>query len=264
MIHPSNVLFLDIETVPNQDRWEKDEGFRKLFESRFEKEIQNKYEAEALKGPLLKSEATLEKKVDFAFDVYKLVAQQVWIENGGFYAEFNKIICVCIGVIVNTSETNHRGNLYIKSITGTEAEILTEFSRVTNKMDPGYFCGHNGIAFDFPVLHRKMWMLGLPIPKKFNNMGKKPWETNFLDTMTMWSLGEYRAKISLDRLAMALGLASPKAEFNGADVMRLYRDGGIKDIARYCQGDVKTLVNAFLRLTESDIACYEDTDLILK
>jgi hypothetical protein len=79
--------------------------------------------------------------------------------------------------------------------------------------------------------------------------GKKPWEVKHLDTMEMWKFGDYKNYTSLELMAHSLGVPTPKDDIDGSMVGEVYWK--LKDIERivnYCQKDVVTVAQVFLKL----------------
>lgn len=72
--------------------------------------------------------------------------------------------------------------------------------------------------------------------------------------MELWKFGDYKHYTSLKLLAHILGIPSPKDDINGADVARVYyQEQDIERIARYCEKDVITVAQIFLRLRGEDL-----------
>ena len=94
-----------------------------------------------------------------------------------------------------------------------------------------------------------MIIQGIPIPDKLKMFGKKPWEIPHLDTMELWKFGDYKHYTSLRLLAHILGIPSPKQDLDGSQIRSVYyEDGDVERIARYCELDVVTTAQVFLRL----------------
>ncbi len=221
-----NILFLDIETVPMAATYsEMPERFRKLWD---------------------KKAQYLVKEDDTPESIFN---------RAGIYAEFGKIICISVGFV---SEQNNKRELRIKSFAGDdERQLLIEFSEMVknyfNKPD-SLLCGHNGKEFDFPYIARRMLVHNIPIPEVLNMAGKKPWEIRHLDTMELWKFGDYKHFTSLDLLAAIFDIPSPKDDINGSEVAGVYYvEKNLDRIVEYCEKDVKTLVNVFLRYRGEDI-----------
>mgnify|MGYP006425653105 CR=1 FL=1 len=224
----SNILFLDIETVPQFSGWDA-----------LEPEARQHWSA---KVRALRTEDSPEEHY----------------ARAGIYAEFGKVIVVSVGML---HQQEGEEQLRIKSLSGDdEAVLLHDFAQLCNSTfqagpDEGrprfrFLCAHNGKEFDFPYLARRMVIQGLPLPALLDQQGKKPWETPFIDTMHQWRFGDYKHFTSLSLLAYCLGLPSPKEDIDGSQVYPVYyhEEGGLERIARYAQRDVYTLVQVYRRL----------------
>jgi len=215
------ILFLDIETVPMvPDFNQLPEAYKPLWEK---------------KSKTLKNELNQSPEEIF--------------ERAGIYAEFGKIICVSLGFFYkNESSLLFR----VRSFYGhDEKQILEDFSQLLNdhfNSAQHYLCAHNGKEFDFPYLSRRMVIHHLDLPYLLDNFGKKPWETNLLDTMELWKFGDYKSYTSLELLSCVFGFPSPKDDISGQDVSRVYwQENDLERIARYCAKDVVTIARLYLR-----------------
>lgn len=213
-----NVLFLDIETVPQtSDFSELNEKFKYLWEKK----------AEILKRNNPDS-----------------TADQLY-SSAGIYAEFGKIVCISCGFI-NGKEFR------IKSFYGDDETILLkEFTEMLhNHYNNSYslLCAHNGKEFDFPYIARRLLIAGLKIPDILNLAGKKPWEVQHLDTMELWKFGDYKHYTSLELLAEIFNIPTPKDDIDGSMVGHVYwQDKNLDRIVEYCQKDVITIAQLLHR-----------------
>ena len=125
-----NILFLDIETVPQFASYEQ-----------LSPELQELWTRKA--NFLLK-----DKHTETSESVYS---------SAGIYAEFGKIICISCGII---SMSGNEKKLLLKSFYGDiEKLILQQFCDTLIKWGLGpdkYLCAHNGKEFDFPYLCRRL------------------------------------------------------------------------------------------------------------
>lgn len=214
-----NIVFLDIETVPQEPKWDNlSEKARELWDRK-----------------------TIYQRGE------EVSAEDFYNQKAGILAEFGKIICISCGVIAR----NH--SLKIKSFYGDdEYRLLLDFLSIFNE---NYFqgqmklCAHNGKEFDFPFLARRMIIQQIELPQPLRMFGKKPWEIPHLDTMELWKFGDYKHFTSLDLLAFTLGIPSPKNDMDGSMVAKVYyEENNLEKIKNYCEKDVETLANVFLRL----------------
>lgn len=231
-----NVLFLDIETVPIH------------------------YSFEGLDA--MEQELWQDKMKWFLKDDEKNV-QMLYDERAGIYAEFAKVVCISTGFFVLE---NKKREFRMKSFSGSdEKQILSDF----NKLLTAYFnypeanlCGHNIKEFDVPFLCRRMLIHDLKLPHILDVPGKKPWETQFIDTLQQWKFGDYKHFTSLQLLAHVLGLKTSKDDISGADVARVfYEENNMERIVNYCQKDVQTTANVFLKL--HSLPLMQDDEVIL-
>lgn len=224
----NHILFLDIETVSQEANYE-------LLSPEW-KELWNK-KAEAL----LKS-----REEETVQSIYN---------RAGIYAEFGRIICISCGVIQGYGDEK---KIAVKSYFGhEEAILLQQFSDMLRKWSADgnkYVCAHNGKEFDFPYLCRRMIINNVPIPSILNTAGKKPWEVNHLDTMELWKFGDFKSYTSLNLLAHTLGIPTPKDDIDGSMVGDVYwNEKNLERIAIYCQKDVVTAAQIYLRIQGESI-----------
>jgi len=215
-----NILFLDIETVPQSENFDNvSEEMKSLWE---------------------KKATYVRKENETTADAYR---------HAGIYAEFGKIICICAGYISGTKE---KRTIRIKAFAGDdEREVLKEFSAMTKKFFSGgakYFCAHNGKEFDYPFIARRMLINGIPLPAPLDTAGKKPWEVQHLDTLELWKFGDYKSYTSLNLLATIFNVPTPKDDIDGSMVNEVYwKQKDLERIVRYCRKDVLTVAQIVLR-----------------
>ncbi|HNV49423.1 MAG: 3'-5' exonuclease [Bacteroidales bacterium] len=227
-----NVLFLDIETVPQYSCYEAlPEKMKKLWDEK----------ASRLKYP---------DKSDTPEELYL---------RAGIYAEFGRIICISAGYISGTQ-------FRIKSFYQTEEkELLSNFANLLNRHydTPNHLlCAHNGKEFDFPYIARRLLINGLSIPEILNLAGKKPWEVQHLDTMDLWRFGDYKSYTSLNLLTAIFNIPSPKDDIDGSMVYEIYwLKNDIDRIVAYCQRDTLAVAQLLLRYLGKPII--EDSQVII-
>lgn len=217
-----NILFLDIETVPQYPSLDDCPGELKALWSR-------------------KAESLRKSEGESPADIYN---------RAGIYAEFGKIVCISCGYVKFSGENF---TLSIKSFAGSdEKELLGEFSELLQKhysKSESKICAHNGKEFDFPYMARRMVINGVQLPPILDIAGKKPWEVNFLDTMELWKFGDFKSYTPLNLLTYVLGVPSPKDDIDGSQVWSVFwHDRDIARIARYCEKDVEALANVYLKM----------------
>ncbi len=217
------ILFLDIETVPQQETHENlSEEWKNLWNLKASYIIRN-------------------KETETPQSIYS---------RAGIYAEFGKIVCISCGIIQGTREDK---KFLIKSFCGhNEKLVLQQFCDMLTKwcMDGNKFlCAHNGKEFDFPYLCRRLVVNDLPIPEILRLTGKKPWDVPHLDTLDLWKFGDYKNYTSLNLLARTLDISTPKDDIDGSRVHEVYwKEKNLDRIVTYCQKDVLTVAQIFLRM----------------
>lgn len=225
-----NILFLDIETVP---------------------EIENFNELDGIKKELFAAKTQYQRKDDYT--------PEEFYERAGIWAEFGKIICISVGYFTLKSDIRH---FRVTSFFGDEPKILKDFSNLLNNhfAQPQHLlCGHNAKEFDFPFIARRMLIHGIQIPQKLNLFGKKPWEVPHLDTMELWKFGDYKTFTSLKLLTNVLGIPSPKDDIDGSEVGKVYYiDKDIDRIITYCEKDVIAVAQVFLKMRRDDLLIEEE------
>jgi uncharacterized protein YprB with RNaseH-like and TPR domain len=219
-INIEDVLFLDIETVPQQSSYE---GLSPAMQKLWEKKSKQFRTPEQTAG-----------------DVY---------ERAGIYSEFGQIICISVGLI----KEKNPFSLRLKSFYGKDEKVLlTEFAGMLLKFCRNHkeavLCAHNGKEFDFPYIARRMIINEMVIPEILDNAGKKPWEVKHLDTMDLWKFGDYKNYTSLDLLTSILGIPTPKDDIDGSMVAGIfYGEDDLNRIVYYCEKDVLAITRILLR-----------------
>lgn len=224
-IHLEHILFLDIETVPEKASFDElDDEKKALWDQK------SKYQR--------KDEYTPEEFYDRA----------------GIWAEFGKIICISVGYFKFQGDVR---SFRTRTFYGEETTLLKEFKNLLIShfsSSKHLLCGHNAKEFDFPYIARRMIIHGIELPFKLNLFGKKPWEIPHLDTMELWKFGDYKHFTSLKLLANILGIPSPKQDIDGSMVRQVYyEEKDLDRIVTYCELDVVTTAQVFLRLRNEEL-----------
>lgn len=221
-LKPTDLLFIDIETVPQYANFkEVPEIEKKLWE---------------------KKAHYLLHQNDTAESIY---------QKAGIYAEFGKIICISTGFLTLKNNTYY---LHIKSFyNDNEKQVLQDFTSYLNKTHKEKkqlaLCAHNGKEFDYPYIIRRLLINGMNLPALLNLAGKKPWEITHQDTLEMWKFGDYKNYTSLELLAHVFGIKTPKDDIDGSKVAGVYyEEKNLQRIVDYCQKDVATLVQLYLKM----------------
>lgn len=225
-----NILFLDIETVP---------------------EVRDFDELDNVKKELWEQKSKYQRKEEFSAEEF--------YPSAGIWSEFGKIICISVGYF---NFQNDKRTFRTKSFYGEELKILKEFKDLLIShfsQAKHLLCAHNGKEFDFPYIARRMIINGLQLPYKLNLFGKKPWEVPHLDTMELWKFGDFKNYTSLKLLTNVLGIPSPKEDIDGGDVYRVfYEENDISTIVDYCERDTIAVAQILLRLRNEDLLAEEE------
>ncbi len=218
-INISNVLFLDIETVSGHKN--------------FNECPQELQELWAIKAKTLLKVYDRELEEDEIKTSY---------DRAGIYAEFGKIICISVGFVIAKDEGYE---IRVKSYANTDEKILLEdfaelLNQYYNNPNKNFICGHNIKEFDIPYTCRRMLIHGIKLPRLLDIAGKKPWDLNyFIDTMTLWKFGDFKAYTKLSLLTYIFGIPTPKDDIDGSEVGRVFwEEGDLERIAIYCEKDV--------------------------
>ncbi len=222
----SNILFLDIETVPVVPEYEK-----------LSEDMQDNFA----------------RKTRYQREKEDIPPEEFYRQKAGIWAEFGKIICISTGFITGDEHTEFR----IKSFSGDdERSLLLEFKNLLDRYYSGpdkYLCAHNGKEFDFPYIARRMLIHGIDIPEALQLFGKKPWEVRHLDTMELWKFGDHKHYTSLSLLSSVLGVPSPKDDIDGSMVAKVYyEENDLERIVHYCEKDTVAVARIFLRMMNRD------------
>lgn len=220
-----NILFLDIETVPE---FEEFTGLTKE------------------KRELWEQKTAYQRKEEITADEF--------YERAGIWAEFGKIVCISVGYFVFKGDIR---NFRVTSFSGDEVTLLKQFKNLLNQhfnQAKHLLCAHNGKEFDFPYIARRMLINSIALPYKLDLFGKKPWEVPHLDTMELWKFGDYKHYTSLKLMANVLGIPSPKEDMDGSMVRDVfYKENDLERIVTYCELDVVTTAQVFIRLRGNEL-----------
>lgn len=233
-VKEENILFYDIETAaiykklpeegPVRDAW--------AYKMRYQNADLNK------KGDNLPS--TLE-------DLFE--------SKAALYSTFARVVCISIGRIT-------KGQLSIRSYSDEdEFTLLNNFNEDLKQVvaaNPNLVMGGFNInVFDNPFLEKRLYINGIKPCPIICESHLKPWEVKSVDIAKIWK-GNALYLDSLQSVAVALGLPSPKQSVDGSEVSEYFYSGKLKEIEVYCEGDVHCCVRIFKRLRfEDDIPTYK-------
>ena len=220
-----NILFLDIETVP---------------------EVATFAELSDLKKELFAKKTEYQRKNEISVEDF--------YDRAGIWAEFGKIICISVGYFVDLDGNR---NFRLTSFSGDEKQLLIDFKQLLDNhfnKDHHLLCAHNGKEFDFPYIARRMIINSVPLPSKLNLFGKKPWEVAHLDTLELWKFGDYKHYTSLNLLTNILGIPSTKQDIDGSQVANVfYEEHDLDRIVKYCERDTLAVAQLLLRFNNLEL-----------
>lgn len=214
-------LYLDIETLPATD-----ESFEALKILHAKKKAKNKKEK---KG-----------KDQDDFEQYLL--------GTSFDGSFGRILCIAYAIDDQPTE--------VLCGDESEAEMLEKFWEIVDSIsipsgngqwkDYGVqFIGHNVMDFDLRFIYQRSIV----------NKVKPTYELPFAryrnypiyDTMKEW-VKWANNNISLEHIALALGIPTPKEGIDGSQVADFYKAGKVEEICEYCKRDVDATRAVYKRM----------------
>ena len=220
-------LYFDIETLPaDESSFEK---LRYLFERKREKD------AKKNKGE--------EKSDSKSFEDY--------VDKTGLDGGFGRVLCIAyaiddkpVEVLCNDGNKQNSG----------EKKTLEEFWNIAKDCD--LFVGHNIMNFDFRFIMQRSIILGVK-PTWQNRDMRAPKYLSFAryrnypiyDTMCEWICWGENKNSSLEYVALALDIPTPKEGIDGSQVARVYAEEGPQRICEYCKRDVETTRKVYKRMT---------------
>lgn len=172
--------------------------------------------------------------------------QSDYQKRSGLKLGYGKIVTIGVGFV-------RAGEVFIKSLTGDEEDILREFFEIASQFE--YISGYNIIGYDLPYCFfnaGKYFDFTEIMPDKFITNGKKPWELkNVIDLMDIIK-GTHYSNMSLDEALYFYGIDSSKTDIDGSQVSDVYHTEGIDRISEYVKKDVFATVSLFSRLQFKD------------
>ncbi|MCO5286082.1 MAG: ribonuclease H-like domain-containing protein [Chitinophagaceae bacterium] len=237
IIETGSLIFMDIETASGKANFEElSEDWQALWNKKA--------------GKTITDDATLESH---------------YHDKAALFAEFGRVVCISFGYY---RASGSERKLRIKSIAKEdEKALLQEFCDDLKQFEKHHrgwaFAGHNIREFDIPYLSRRILINGLELPESMRFYDKKPWDILLVDTMQFWRFGDFKSYISLELLAAALGIPSPKDDIDGSMVGEIFwKDKDLKRIAVYCQKDVLTVANIIRKLNGKPLLQSEEVEYV--
>lgn len=214
-INVEKVLFFDVETASKSKELDENSQEYELFR----KKIRN-------------------RETDDLPDYFD--TKQMYEKVAPLRLTYNQVIAIGVSFVKGEK-------LYVKSITGTEEEILREFATITREFE--YLCGVNILKFDLPVISTnsaRYFRLSEIMPDRFITSGKKPWDLKaVIDLLDVFQGTSIMYSPSMDEMCLHFNLPSPKDSFDGSMVSAEFHKNGVSKISEYVKRDAISNVNLF-------------------
>lgn len=183
---------------------------------------------------------------------------KLYKKTAGLSAVYGKIVCISVGFI-------NKNKFYYKALTGDEATIINDFYFIINQ-NKYKLLSYNGIRFDWPFIRLRRHISGASLEPndRYSDVNAKPWELVdvHVDLMDYLRGAAYK-NISLDEACYLFNVESPKSgEVTGSRVTEAFYNGKLKEIAIYCNEDIKALVKLFYAMAgkEQDLEFIDKTE----
>ena len=156
---------------------------------------------------------------------------------------------VCIGALIAHWEPDH----WVVDAVGaphvgerTEKELISAFCDKIAELSPRLVT-FNGHSFDLPVLRYRAMVHGVAAP----GLSARPYFNRYtedaVDLCDVFSSFSPQGKATLHEISKVMGLPGKPKGFDGGEVERYFREGRIKEIADYCESDVISTYQLWLR-----------------
>lgn len=218
----NNLLFVDIETAAQTNEFDENHPQFHVFQWKHRN-----------------------KETDELLDTDEVVA--LYNRIAALSPIYGKVVCITVGYVLD-------GKAVIMTFSGSEYQIISDFYELLNRLGRTLVIWN--ADFDLPYVRKRAVLCGVDTVLSNdcgNDAGKKPWSIKgVLDLMQQWKgIGFYND--SLEEVAVALGLPSPKEDLRGSEVTLAFYNGRVAEIIKYCEADVLALINIFRTITFQDI-----------
>lgn len=166
---------------------------------------------------------------------------------------FGRLLCIGYNREFSDGRKPQEGCFGWNEATGcfneNESALLTEFWEMMRGFNrfKDTIVGHNIMDFDLPFIVKRSIINGVrpTVDFCFARYHRQP----IFDTMREWECWNVRNFISLEKLALILGLPSPKEEaVSGSNLYDVYLEGRHREIYEYCLRDVITTRDAYRKM----------------
>ena len=132
----------------------------------------------------------------------------------------------------------------IKTLKGSEEEILRQFADVTSKF--GLICGWNTLGFSLPTIvanSNKYFDVVEEFPDAFNPSGKKPWNLTSVIDVSDIVKGTYWGAPTLEEACYFYGIETNL--LNGADISKYFWNGREDEVYENSENKLVALYKLF-------------------
>ena len=229
-------IYLDIETIPAQDTATIEMIRADIEKQKLAVKAPGNYKDAEKIDAYIQAERD---KLDADFDV---IYRKTSFDGG-----LGKICCIGYAIDDYRPESiswDHEDDILL-DFYDTLRKIYDSSSQQRPK-----FIGHNIANFDLRFMYQRSIITGIK-PPPIMPFNVKPWDESIFDTMLAWA--GHGNRVSLDKLCKIFDIPMKGSEIgeemDGSKVWDFYKDGRIKDIARYCEGDVERTRHVYKRMT---------------
>ena len=159
---------------------------------------------------------------------------------------FGELVCISWQVNDGPIQSSWR------ALDGNEGEMLSRFTFAMDDLanevgaDGIIYVAHNA-EFDRKFLTKRMCVHRLDGPKGLAARGVKSWDSQWRCTMDTW-MDEWKGRISLADLALALSLPVGKDDLPGSEVYDAMLRGEVARVVSHCERDVELVRAVWQRL----------------
>jgi len=146
---------------------------------------------------------------------------------------------VCVGLLFDDGKTRVEQAILEED----ETKLLVKLWDSLKPTDA--IVGHNVLEFDVPFIKQRSWIQNIRPSRPIDL--RKFYTVDVIDTMQLWTNWGFKKGVSLDDLAMALGVGQKTG--HGTDVAHWWAIRDFAGIQRYCMEDVRLTHRVYQRLT---------------
>jgi len=228
-------LFIDLETLPTDEQWIKDEIRQSISPPANYKKPESIEAWMKANGESAYQDAF--SKTSFDGSSGRICCIGFAIDNGPAIAFYGDSGC---------SEREKEIGL-IQTFFDYMNKYCREIIHCGPEVAPVEWIGHNLTGFDLRFLYQRCVILGINTHGLRVPVDERHGKGRVFDTMIAWKGFGAKAGGSMERLCKVLDIPG-KGDVSGADVWPMYQQGRIDEIAEYCKGDVERTRKIYKRL----------------